>query len=148
MGLPIDGEVRRYAAHLEERSMTAMLVEIRRLTDLYRKRRGQLASEDRDALTTAIDDLDRYLCAGAPLPGEWCASGGAVGSWEPGAEVADGLVAAAREVERVRPALAEAQSRRRDVVRRALDAGMSPTVIARLARVDRTAVYQIRDSSD
>ena len=25
MGLPIDGEVRRYAAHLEEPSMTAML---------------------------------------------------------------------------------------------------------------------------
>lgn len=144
---PIDGDARRHAAQMEEREMTAMLVEIRRLLDLYRERSGHLDREDRDGLVVTIDDLDRYLCAGAPLPGEWCSSGGAVGSWVPGADIADDLAAAARAVEVARPPLAEAQARRREVVRRALDAGMPPTTIARLAKIDRTAVYQIRDET-
>lgn len=141
--LPITAEARAYAAQLDEREMTAMIVEIRRVLKLYREQRGQLDREDRDSLVVTIDDLDRYLCAGAPLPGEWCSSGGAVGSWEPGADVADDLAAAARAVERSQ----YAQQERRAAVRRALDAGMSPTTAARLSGMTRTAIYQIRDET-
>ena len=73
MSDPIDDTTRAYARTLDAESVEAVLIDIRRLVGLYHEQHGQMERDDRDLLACHIDDLDRWLCAGAPLPPEWAA---------------------------------------------------------------------------
>lgn len=140
----IDQETREYARRLPETATTAWLVEIRNLVSLYNDRRGPFSREECDALVVLVDDLDRYLCAGAPLPGEWLGRGvpRALG----GADLAEALAHASTEVDRARTATLAAEQARRHLVVKALDAGLPAVDIASCTGVTRSAIYQMRDA--
>lgn len=141
MSDPIDDTTRAYARTLDAESVEAVLIDIRRLVGLYHEQHGQMERDDRDLLACHIDDLDRWLCAGAPLPPEWAAP--VAEPIAPGA-IGEALAAAGAGVERATTTLRAAEAARRRAVLTALDAGWSITKIAELAGLSRQGVYNIR----